>query len=178
MSAALLAWIAAAFGGRVAALDGATTRVCAVSPGLAKFSRGFDSLKRLEAVRRRIDASGDGTSALGFPRDVAVDALGSVYVAADGSHNVFKVTPGGVITEIIDAAGDGAGNTLGGPQGVTADGAGNKSHNAFKISGVFTPPPVPVPTIPLVGLVTLLGCLARAAVVVSRRRALIHTRGR
>ncbi len=162
MSAALLAWIAAAFGGRVAALDGATTRVCAVSPGLAKFPRGFDSLKRLEAVRRRIDASGDGTSALSFPRDVAVDALGSVYVAADGSHNVFKVTPGGVITEIIDAAGDGAGN----------------SHNAFKISGVFTPPPVPVPTIPLVGLVTLLGCLARAAVVVSRRRALVHTRGR
>ena len=98
--------------------------------------------------------------------------------------SVFKITPSGVITEIIDAAGDGAGNTLGGPQGVTADGAGNiyvtgsQSHNAFKISGVFTPPPVPVPTIPLVGLVTLLGCLARPAVVVSRRRALVHTRGR
>ena len=45
----------------------------------------------------------------------------------------------GIITEIIDAAGDGAGNTLSGPSGIAVDGAGNvyvagaSSDNAFRI---------------------------------------------
>ena len=30
----------------------------------------------------------------------------------DRSDNAFKITPGGIITEIIDATGDGLGNSL------------------------------------------------------------------
>ena len=50
------------------------------------------------------------------------------------------------ITEIIDATGDGTGNTLNWPQGIAVDGSGNvyltgfNTHNAFKITpgGVIT----------------------------------------
>ncbi len=52
----------------------------------------------------------------------------------------------GTITEIIDAAGDGAGNKLNSPWGVAVDGAGNVyvtgqlTHNAFQITpaGIIT----------------------------------------
>lgn len=69
-----------------------------------------------------IDASGDGVSALGTPTALAVD--GNVYVAGSTPHNVFEITPPGVITELIDASGDGAGNTLEIPRDVAvhADG--------------------------------------------------------
>jgi hypothetical protein len=53
-----------------------------------------------------IDSTGDGGgNALNEPGAVAVDSSGNVYVAAN-SDNVFKITPGGAITEIIDATGD------------------------------------------------------------------------
>ncbi len=50
----------------------------------------------------------------------------------------------GVITEIIDGSGDGAGNTLSVPVGVAVDGAGNvyvagrDSDNAFRITPAGT----------------------------------------
>ena len=48
-----------------------------------------------------------------------------VYVAGLISHNVFKITSGGMITEIIDATGDGAGNALQMPKSVSVDSSGN-----------------------------------------------------
>jgi hypothetical protein len=62
-----------------------------------------------------------------------------VFVAGFSSHNVFRITPAGGITEIIDATGDGAGNGLGFPYGMCADAAGNVyvtgsgSDNVFKL---------------------------------------------
>ena len=55
---------------------------------------------------------------------VAVDGAGNVYVAGWVSDNAFRITPAGTITEIIDASGDGAGNTLDGALSVAVDGAG------------------------------------------------------
>ena len=37
-----------------------------------------------------------------MPEEVAVDGSGNVYVIGSITHNAFKITPGGVITEIID----------------------------------------------------------------------------
>ena len=73
-----------------------------------------------------------------------MDAAGNVYVAGATSDNVFKITPLGVITEIIDAAGDGAGNPLDNPRdiAVAPDGtvyvAGVNSDNVFRITPAGT----------------------------------------
>ncbi len=51
-----------------------------------------------------------------------------------------KIATGGVITEVIDASGDGAGNGIRFPQGIAVDAArnayltGSFSGNAFKIT--------------------------------------------
>jgi len=50
--------------------------------------------------------------------------IGNVYVAGKESDNVFKITPAGLITEIIDAAGDGT-SPFSFAQGIAVDGAGN-----------------------------------------------------
>ncbi len=69
-----------------------------------------------------------------------MDGSGNVYLVASNTNNAFKITPGGVKTEIIDATGDGGGNTLSTPVGIAVDGSGNVyvggygSHNAFKIT--------------------------------------------
>ncbi len=76
-------------------------------------------------------------------RGVAVDDAGNVYVAGASSDNAFRITPVGTITEIIDASGDGAGNTLDGSHGIAVDDAGNvyvtgvDSDNAFCIAPGF-----------------------------------------
>ena len=77
---------------------------------------------------------------------IAVDATGNVYVAGWGSHNAFRITPAGVITEIIDSSGDGAGNGLDQPFIIAVDATGDVyvtgfiSDNAFRITpaGVVT----------------------------------------
>ena len=67
-----------------------------------------------------------------------MDGSGNVFVV--GHHNVFRITSDGIITEIIDAMGDGAGNTLDTPRGFVVDGLGNvfvtgdSSDNAFRIA--------------------------------------------
>jgi sugar lactone lactonase YvrE len=68
--------------------------------------------------------AGDGGAATSaqfvFPRGVAVDSGGNLYVADFGNGRVRKFTPGGTITTI---AGDGSNNLS--PQGVAVDSAGN-----------------------------------------------------
>jgi len=62
------------------------------------------------------------------------------FVTGLFSDNVFKITPGGTITEIIDSTGDGVGNTFNAPSGVATDSSGNvfvtgaASDNVFKIT--------------------------------------------
>jgi len=80
------------------------------------------------------------------PHGIAVDESGNAYVAGFSSDNAFKITPDGVITEIIDRTGDGLGNTLERPGGIAADDSGNVyvsdtlTDNAFRITpdGVVT----------------------------------------
>ena len=74
------------------------------------------------------------------PTSIALDGAGNVFVAGGFSHNVFKITPGGTITEIIDSSGDGLGNALTLTWGVATDSSGNVyvsgvvSDNVFKIT--------------------------------------------
>ena len=69
-----------------------------------------------------------------------MDSSGNVYISGNGSDNAFQITAGGTITEIIDATGDGAGNTLDSLDGVAVDASGNVyvaanlSDNAFQIT--------------------------------------------
>ena len=103
-----------------------------------------------------IDDTGDGTGDIGMatgnfldrPQGVAVDSNGNVYVTGQFSDNVFRIaTPGTcstggtpcTITEIIDATGDGSGNTVDTPLAVITDTAGNvyvggSSNNVFRIT--------------------------------------------
>ena len=53
-----------------------------------------------------------GRNILGQPRSIAVDDSGNAYVAGAYSHNAFKITPDGLITEIIDHTGDGMEGSL------------------------------------------------------------------
>jgi len=109
------------------------------------------------------------------PRGIAVDVAGNVYVAGNASENAFKITPGGVITEIIDSTGDGAGNTLDLARGIAVDGVGNVyvagggSNNAFKIGE----PVFLIPALSLRGsLIALLLLFVGVALAgLSRRRS-------
>ena len=53
--------------------------------------------------------SGDGGPAveahLNFPRGVAVDAAGNVYIADHGNHRIRKVDPSGTITTVAGMGG-------------------------------------------------------------------------
>ncbi len=74
------------------------------------------------------------------PTSVATDASGNVFVVGFNSNSVFKITPGGVITEIIDNTGAGGPNTFLAPVGVATDASGNvfvassTTDRAFKIT--------------------------------------------
>lgn len=74
------------------------------------------------------------------PRGIAVKGSGSVYVGGSSSDNAFEITPGGIITEIVDETGDATGNLLDTPRSIATDGAGNVyvcggySNNAYRIS--------------------------------------------
>lgn len=100
-----------------------------------------------------IDSSGDGTHTLGSGAAIALDASENVYVAGSNSNNVFRVdasttcaTNGSActITEVIDSAGDRAGNALDRAAAVAVDSLGNLyvvgqfSDNVFRISNPDT----------------------------------------
>lgn len=80
--------------------------------------------------------AGDGDSATGaklhFPRGVAVDASGNVYIADSFNFRIRKVTPGGIISTVAGGdcssfSGDGGAATaacLRDPYGVAVDGSG------------------------------------------------------
>lgn len=78
-------------------------------------------------------ANGTGAAArFSLPAGVAVDDLGTVYVADTGNHTVRKVTAGGVVTTLAGTAGlpgsaDGLGATarFNQPIGLALDSAGN-----------------------------------------------------
>ncbi len=80
------------------------------------------------------------------PDGVTVDTAGNVYVAVRQTHKAYRITPSSVITEIVDATGDGAGGELRYPYGIAVDDSGNvyvagsESDNVFKITpgGVIT----------------------------------------
>jgi len=99
-------------------------------------------------ITQIIDSSGDGGgNPLDSPFGIATDLSGNVFVTGGSSKNVFEITPGGIITEIIDFTGDGSGtgdnvgggNILISPYGVATDLSGNVfvgglfSENAFVI---------------------------------------------
>lgn len=81
--------------------------------------------------------SGDGGAAtaaqLSFPRDVAVDAQGNLYIADTGNCRIRKVAPAGTISTLAgtgtpDFSGDGgpaAAAALSYPSGLATDSAGN-----------------------------------------------------
>ena len=75
--------------------------VCALGSGQATAS-----------ITKIIDSTGDGAgNGLNSALGIAVDGAGNAYVAGFGSHNAFKITPVGDITEIIDVNGDGVGTS-------------------------------------------------------------------
>lgn len=98
-------------------------------------------------IHEIIGPSGDGVNPLDNPTAVVVDAAENVYVVGGTSDNLFRIaasttcsatgTPC-VITEIIDASGDGT-NGLDQPAGLAVDRAGNvfvtsqNSDNVFRI---------------------------------------------
>lgn len=116
--------------------------------------RGSDNAFRItdpgqptQTITAILDASGDGAgNVLDDPFRVAVDAAGTVYVTGTMSNNVFQITDPGqptqVVTEIIDAGGDGGGNPLTSAGGVAVDAAGTVyvtgtlSHNVLRFGPV------------------------------------------
>jgi sugar lactone lactonase YvrE len=78
--------------------------------------------------------TGQATAAqLAFPRGVAVDGAGNVYIADTSNHRVRKVAPNGVITTLAGTGvpgfsgdtGPGTAAQINTPYGVGVDGAGN-----------------------------------------------------
>lgn len=75
------------------------------------------------------------------PIDSASDALGSVYIAAYYSNNVFRVRRDGTPELVLDASGDGLGNDLLAPSKVLISDTGDiyvlgsGSHNIFRVHG-------------------------------------------
>lgn len=100
------------------------------------------------SITQVIDSSGDGSldpsgvaiRPLTNPSGLAVAPNGILYVSGSNSHNVFKISPVGVITELLDASGAGVG-AMESPGDIEIDGDGNvfvagrSSDNVFKISG-------------------------------------------
>jgi sugar lactone lactonase YvrE len=86
------------------------------------------------------------------PQGLALDGLGNLYTADYTNHAVYRTTPGGVTTKILDLSAVGVGGT---PESLAVDGAGNlyigDSNNnqvlqARPSEGVYVLNPSPVAT--------------------------------
>jgi hypothetical protein len=125
----------------------------AAGPSGNVYLRGQDNAFEITpggVVTEILDATGDGLgntfSSSTTPGGITVDGSDNVFVAGFASDNVFRIAPGGAVTEILDATGDGLGNPLNGPRQLATDAAGNvyvtgwHSRNVFKVApgGVVT----------------------------------------
>ena len=94
---------------------------------------GFSTLEVLTPL-------GDGVQVADEVMDVAVDSAGNAYFSCATSNNVFRVTPAGTVTVVLDSTGDGLGNPFGIGRGIAVDAADNVyvtgaiTQNVFKIS--------------------------------------------
>jgi sugar lactone lactonase YvrE len=76
-------------------------------------------------------ADGDGANAkFYFPKGIALDASGNLYVADDINHRIRKITPTGTVTTIAGSTsgsddGDGINAKFNNPIGITLDASGN-----------------------------------------------------
>lgn len=93
-----------------------------------------------------IDSTGDGAgNTLSSPEGLVVAPCGTIYVAGGGSNNVFRISPAGLVTQVLDGTGDGT-NPMTGPTGLALDASGNVfvscvfSNNVFRVTptGVVT----------------------------------------
>ncbi|MBW2291749.1 MAG: NHL repeat-containing protein [Deltaproteobacteria bacterium] len=121
---------------------------------VGSFSNNVFEITSGGSITEIIDETGDGAGQelkIGFLNSVATAGVAvapnnNVYVVGGVSNNAFSITPGGTITQIIDATGDGAGNSLTRPDGVAVAPNGNvyvvgsTSDNVFEITpgGVIT----------------------------------------
>jgi sugar lactone lactonase YvrE len=118
----------------LAGVSAVAVTAVAISTGLA--ASGTDTITTIAGtgVAGFSGDTGQGTAAqLRFPRGVAVDSAGNVYIADADNHRIRKVTPGGVITTFAGTGVAGfSGDTgqataaqLSTPYGVAVDAAGN-----------------------------------------------------
>ena len=89
------------------------------------------TLAGLAGTPGNLDGTGSAAR-FNFPRGVAVDSGGNVYVADSNSNTIRKITPAGVVTTLAGLAGSngntdgtGAAARFSQPQGITIDSTGN-----------------------------------------------------
>jgi hypothetical protein len=92
-----------------------------------------------EIIRNSGDGTGDNTgdNELLAPNSLAFDSFNNIFVSGANSNNVFKITPLGVITEIIDFTGDRLGIGLDRPEALAVDSDNNVYVAGFNSSNVF-----------------------------------------
>ncbi|HVU26031.1 MAG TPA: hypothetical protein VHE13_18005 [Opitutus sp.] len=87
-----------------------------------------------------------GTARFNYPRGVAADGAGNIYVADSGNHAIRKITPAGVVTTPAGSTGyydygstDGTGSEarFNLPSGVAVDGAGNLFVTDYSIGSIL-----------------------------------------
>ncbi|MEE9294948.1 MAG: choice-of-anchor B family protein [Phycisphaerae bacterium] len=85
-----------------------------IPAGTLLSATGESSLRYIDGIELGgvpldIDPTGDGAwNLLNAPTGIAMDRSGNVYLPGRSSDDAFKITPGGVITELIDPTGAGA----------------------------------------------------------------------